>query len=131
MNTLLTDKTLAELEAIRAHLVRQLHRIGPELIEGSMAVISTRCGNPNCRCARGEKHEKHILSRKVEGKSHTTYIPLELVEDVRRWNEEYKRAKRLLKEISEVNEAIVRGYGARQREMKAATGQLRLVEGQP
>jgi hypothetical protein len=128
MTTLLTDKPLAELKAIRAHLVRQLRRIGPELIEGSPAVIGSRCGNPGCRCARGEKHLKHILTRKVEGKSHTTYIPLELVEDVHRWVREYKRAKQLLKEISEVNEAIIRGHGSRQRQKEKTARQLGLLE---
>ena len=124
MNHLLADKPLAELEAIRAHLLRQLRRIGPELVEGSMVVIRVTCGRPGCHCARGEKHQKHILTGKVAGR--TTYIPQELVEDVRRWNEDYKRAKQLLKDIAEVNQAIIRGHGRRQRQRHTAAS-FRLV----
>jgi hypothetical protein len=124
MNPLLADKPLAELKAIRAHLLRQLRRVGPELVEGSLAVIRVTCGSPGCHCAKGQKHEKHILTGKVAGRTRSLYIPQELVEDVRRWNEEYKRAKQLLKDIAEVNEAIIRGHGRRRRQ--AAAG-LRLV----
>lgn len=131
MNNLLTDKPLVELKAIRAHLLRQLRRVGPELVEGSLAVIRVTCGRPGCHCAKGEKHAKHILTGKVAGRTRTTYIPQELVEDVRRWNEDYKQAKRLLKDIAEVNEAIIRGHGRRQRRQRQTAGELRLVGDEP
>jgi hypothetical protein len=123
-----TDKPAAELKAIRAHLVRQWRRVGPELIEGSLAVTRNQCGNPHCRCARGEKHEKTILCRKVAGRSHATYVPKELVAAVREWTARYQQAKQLLKEISAVNEALIRAYGQEQRRRKQVAKNLRLVE---
>ena len=123
-----TDKPAAECRAIRAHLLRQLRQLGPELIEGSLAVTHNRCGNPNCRCARGEKHEKTILCRKVAGRSHATYVPKELVGPVREWAARYQRAKQLLKEISAVNEALIRAYGREQRRQQTLAKNLRLVK---
>jgi hypothetical protein len=128
MSNVLEGKSLKELQAIRSHLVRQLKRIGPDMIEGSVTVIRVTCGNPRCRCTRGEKHEKTILTRKVDGKTRSTYVPVELVDEVRRWNEQYKRARELLKEIAEVTEVIVRGHGRRQRAKKKAESQLRLLD---
>ena len=129
MNTLFTDKPLDELKAIRAHLVRQVRGLGPEMIEGSLAVIRVKCGTPGCHCAEGQRHEKHVLTGKVAGRSRSIYIPQDLVDDVRRWNEEYKRARQLLKEISAVNEAILRGHGRRQRGQARVGDGLRLVGG--
>jgi hypothetical protein len=123
-----TDKPAAELPAIRAHLLRQLRQVGPELIEGSLAVTHNQCGNPNCRCAHGEKHEKTILCRKVAGRSHATYVPKALVAAVREWTARYQQAKHLLKEISAVNEALIRAYGQEQRRQRALAKKLRRVE---
>lgn len=121
------QKPLKELLAIRAHLMRQLRAVDPGLINGSLAETSTTCGRAGCRCQRGEKHVKVNLCKKVEGKSCTTYVPQDLVEEVRRGTEEFKRAKELLKEIADVNWAIIRGHGRRQREKKRVAKGLRLV----
>ena len=53
-----------------ASRLRKLAECGP-LIDGSLVVIRRRCGNPNCRCARGHKHPAHYLTRKV-GRRFTT-----------------------------------------------------------
>ena len=51
-----------------------------------------------------------MLCRKVRNRSCSTHIPKDLEETVRQWNEEHRRVKQLLKEISELSEQIVRRY---------------------
>lgn len=70
------------------------------------------------------------MSRVGDGhrRSCTTYVPQDLVEEARRGTEEFKRAKELLKEIADVNWAIIRSHGRRQREKKSIATQLRVVE---
>ena len=97
------------LEARRDARIGELASAGP-VLQGSLAEIGVTCGNPGCRCARGEKHRSHILTRKVRGKTKTLYVPVDLVEDARRWVEEHRRVKKLLKEISELNEKIIRAH---------------------
>jgi hypothetical protein len=92
--------------------------VGP-LLQGSLAQIGVTCGNPNCRCARGEKHRSHILTRKVNGRTRSLYIPVDLVEEVRAWAGEHRRVKKLLKEISELNEKIIRAHVGTRRAAKA------------
>jgi hypothetical protein len=75
---------------------------------GTLAHVKVRCGNPNCRCAAGEKHTAWIISHKVKGKSTSFHVPLELVEDVKLWVSEHRRLKKLLQEISSLSERIVR-----------------------
>ena len=113
----------AVLESRRDARIRELASVGP-LLQGSLTRIRVRCGNPNCRCARGEKHQSHILTKKVRGKTKSLYVPVDMVEEVRGWIEEHRRVKLLLKEISELNEKIVRGHVAtrRSRGAKRAAG---------
>ncbi|MDP7113122.1 MAG: hypothetical protein QGH45_14210 [Myxococcota bacterium] len=123
----LEDKPLDELLAIRAHLMRGLRGLDPGLINGSLARTSTTCGRAGCRCQRGDKHVKTNLCKKVDGRSCTTYVPQDLVEEVRRGTEQFRRAKALLKEIADVNWAIIRGHGRRQREKRDAAKRSRVV----
>jgi hypothetical protein len=106
MNT----KTTQELEAQRAVLLRQLRRAGPT-IEGSIAMPSRKCGSATCECAQGvTKHRAMILCKKVNGRSVATYVPKELWKQVEDWNREHKRLKKVLKEMSAINEQIIRRH---------------------
>jgi hypothetical protein len=80
------------------------------VLQGSLAEIGVTCGNPNCRCARGQKHRSHILKRQVRGKTQSTYVPVDMVKEARQWIEEYRRVQRLLKDVSELNRSIIRAY---------------------
>jgi hypothetical protein len=115
--------TVEELDARRALLLKQLGRCGP-LIEGSLAVVHRKCGTPACQCHVDEsrRHRQVMLCRKVEGRSYSTHIPKDLEETVREWNEEFKRAKGLLKEISDLSEQIVRGHVASRRRQAVEAG---------
>ena len=97
------------LEVRRNARVKELGKLGPVLC-GSLATIKVTCGNANCKCARGEKHTSNILTKKVGGKSKAIYVPTEMLEDARIWTENFKKAKRLMKEISDYNEKILRKH---------------------
>lgn len=117
--------SIGVLQRRREARIKELAAAGP-LLQGSMTQIHLTCGNPNCRCARGEKHTAYQVTRKVRGKTKTLSIPADLVEDARAWVEEHRRVKRLLKEISELSEQIVRLHvktkRARARNRAAAGG---------
>lgn len=120
--------TVEELDARRALLLKQLGRCGP-LIEGSLAVVHRRCGTAACQCHVDEsrRHRQVMLCRKVEGRSYSTHIPKDLEETVREWNEEFKRAKGLLKEISDLSEQIVRGHVASRRRQNRESGEQEIA----
>lgn len=79
-------------------------------ISGSLAKIARKCGRENCRCADdpSARHTAHLLTSKVRGKTKSVYVPVELVEDVGNWVKERKKIKRLLKEIDELGEQLIR-----------------------
>lgn len=124
-------KTTEELEAQRAVLLRQLRQAGP-LVEGSIAMVPRKCGSKSCPCARGEvKHQAMILCKKVDGRSVATYVPKGLWEQVRDWNQQHKKIKRVLKELSEIHEQIIRNYVGDKRRAVRVRKSLKVLAPQP
>ena len=56
---------------------KQLQAKSP-VLAASLVTIRRACGNPNCRCARGQKHLGYYLTWKVKTKTHTAYVPVDL-----------------------------------------------------
>jgi len=125
MNT----KSTRELEAQRAVLLRQMRQAGP-LVEGSIAMVPRKCGSKSCPCRQGVvKHQAMILCKKVDGKSVATYVPRDLWDKVRQWNAQHKKIKRLLKEISDIDEQIIRNYVSDKRAAARVRKSLKVVGG--
>lgn len=120
-------KPTPELEAQRAVLLRQLRQAGPA-IEGSIAVVARKCGSPHCPCAQGVRtHEAMILCKKVAGRSVATYVPKALWEQVRAWNAEHKKIKRVLKDLSVIGEQLIRNHVAEQRGATRLAKSLKVI----
>ena len=84
-------------------------------LEGSLSKVGTKCGKENCHCTTGEKHPAFILTYKVRGKTKTIYVPKDLVEEVKLWTQEYRRVKLLIKEISSLNQQLIKSHVQRSR----------------
>ncbi len=79
-----------------------------QFIVGSLVESKRKCGNKNCRCANGgEPHSAHILTKRENGKTKTIYVPVDMVEEVRRWSREYKKVKELISEIDVLSEKVL------------------------
>ena len=46
----------------------------------------------------------------MRGKTQSLYVPVDLVEEAGHWVEEYRRVRKLLSEISDLNRAIIRAH---------------------
>ena len=94
----------------RDGLIKKLADIGP-FVDGSIAKVKRRCGNKNCKCyIKGEKHESYYLMYKVAGVTKAVYIPVDLEGEVKKWNENYKKLKRMIADISKANKSIIARY---------------------
>jgi len=65
---------------------------------------------------RQPRHKSLYLTDKLGGKTRTLYIPLNRLEEVKRWNANFKEARKLLSELSEIQRALLR------REIRLARG---------
>jgi hypothetical protein len=97
---------MSRFEVRRAAKLKALAEVGP-LVGGSLCRVKRRCGNPHCKCARGEPHWAYALSFKVKGKTRTVHVPKEMVTEVQGWVREYRRVKRLRADISRNSLAIL------------------------
>ncbi len=93
----------------RRGLVQLLPPAG-EVLRGSLVERYVTCGNPSCKCARGERHGPMWYLTVTLGPGRTTggIISADQVEQVRRWIENYQRLKEDLERISEINRELLR-----------------------
>lgn len=101
---------MSRFEGRRTAKLKALAACRP-FVAASLCAVKRRCGNPRCRCAHGQPHRAHVLTRKVAGKTRTVHVPKELLGEVRAWVEEYARVKRLVREVSEASLAILHHHG--------------------
>ena len=78
------------------------------------------CGNPACKCAKGERHGPIWYLTVTLGRGRTTggIIPAEKVPEVRHWIENYHQLKDRLEKISEINRELLRRHRVQQRKRK-------------
>ena len=88
-----------------------------EILRGSLIERFVTCGNPTCKCAKGERHGPMWYLTVTLGRGRTTggIIPSEKVEQVRGWIENYHKLKDQLEKISEINRELLRRQRAQQR----------------
>ena len=93
-----------------ASLLKQLSKVGP-FVAATLACVRHRCGNPRCRCAAGEKHPSWRLTYKdANQKTVSVYVPVDMLEEVRQWLNNYRAFKKLAAEISDAQLKRVRLY---------------------
>ena len=72
------------------------------LLRGTLSERSSKCGKPNCRCARGDLHQSLYLVQSHAGKLRQICVPQAWQERVRRAVSDYREMQRLIEEISEL-----------------------------
>lgn len=81
-----------------------------EILRGSLLERYVTCGNPACKCARGERHGPMWYLTVTLGPGRTTggILAEEQVGEVRTWIENYHKLKDHLEKISEINRELLR-----------------------
>jgi hypothetical protein len=70
-----------------------------EVLPASLSKTYKVCGKPNCKCARGEKHEVYQLSWTEDGRRRSTHIRQDEVDKVRATVERYRHLRRCRAEL--------------------------------
>jgi len=78
------------------------------------------CGNPDCKCARGERHGPVWYLSVTLDQSHRAgcTVPGDQVEQVRRWIENYHQVKQNLEKISDINRELMRRHKDKNKKRK-------------
>ncbi len=93
----------------RQGLTKVLPPLG-EVLRGSLMERYLTCGNPHCKCARGERHGPVWYLSVTLDQSHRigSTVPPEQVEQVRCWIQNYHQVKERLEKISDINRELLR-----------------------
>jgi hypothetical protein len=105
----------------RQGLAQQLPPV-TEILRGSLVERYVTCGNPACKCAKGERHGPLWYLTVTLGRGRTTggIVPPENVDQVRGWIENYHTVKEHLERISEINRELLRRQRDQQRKSQRA-----------
>jgi hypothetical protein len=81
-----------------------------DILRGSLVERYVTCGNPACKCARGERHGPVWYLTVTLGRGRTTggIIAAEHLAEVRTWIANYHQLKDHLEKISEINRELLR-----------------------
>lgn len=108
--------------ALRQRRQGLAHQLPPvtEVLRGSLVERYVTCGNPACKCAKGERHGPLWYLTVTLGRGRTTggIVPAEHVDQVRGWIENYHKVKDHLEKISEINRELLRRQREQQRKRK-------------
>ncbi|MFC1461864.1 DUF6788 family protein [Verrucomicrobiota bacterium] len=74
--------------------MKKLADVGP-IMRGSL--VTAQRGN----------HVAHQLTVSVKGKTHTVYVPINMVEEVKEWIQNYRQMQRIIKKVSKLSMAII------------------------
>ncbi|MGA7901856.1 MAG: DUF6788 family protein [Terrimicrobiaceae bacterium] len=104
-----SDSTPA-LRQRRQALVRQLERLEPFILRGSLIERFKRCGKPGCKCARGPGHgPKYYLSISQPGaRPEMDYVPVEYSQQVSEYLHNFQQVRQLLEQICNLNRELLR-----------------------
>jgi hypothetical protein len=112
-----TSRLRLQLNALARRQTTQLefllHERGP-LIRGSLGVRARVCGNPGCRCARGQLHESKYLSASEGGRTRQVHVPaadeVAVTAGVARYRE-FQRGRTQLAELARQQLELVDALG--------------------
>jgi len=78
-----------------------------DMVEGSIYKIYKKCGNKNCRCAKGSLHGPFsVLSKKVDGKTVLTFIRRTDENKIINQAENYRKYTKAMASLNKLNRKI-------------------------
>jgi len=105
MNTSKLRKQIVDLNNERSELVS--FSLKPKkMIKGKLYQSARVCGNPNCKCAKGEKHISWYLIVNRAGRSKQDYVGATVPENLKTQVDLYQKFKNTIKRIRAIDREI-------------------------
>lgn len=89
---------------LQASYLKQLAQVGP-FVEGTLSEYKRA----------GRQASSWHLTYKIEGRTRTVYVPVDMVEEVRQWTEQFRQLKQLIRKETTQSLAIIHGHVASRR----------------
>lgn len=89
---------------LQAAILKQIGQVGP-FVEGSLCAFKRS----------GRKSSSWHLTFKINNKTRTVYVPVDMVEEVRQWTKEYRRIKQLIRKETQQSLGVIHRHVASRR----------------
>lgn len=102
-------RSTSSLRRRRKALLRKLPNL-QQILKGSLIERYKPCGKPGCKCAQGPGHgPKYYLSISRTGqRPQMDYVPQEYRDQVEEYLSNYRLAREIINEISQINQELLR-----------------------
>ena len=102
--------SMATLLRRRQALVKQVARLEPLILRGSLIERYKRCGHPGCKCQQGRGHgPKYYLSVSQAGaRPEMDYVPEQYSQQVSLYLQNFQKVRQALEEICNINRELLR-----------------------
>ena len=110
MNVYKNDLARMSARQLRARRRALAARLGDvqQVLAGTLAEQSRRCGRAGCRCADGEPHGPYAyFTPRPAGRGRARYVPAALAQVVRRYLQRGAEVEAVLAEISAINAELL------------------------
>ena len=77
------------------------------VIKGSVYELKTKCGKPECKCAKGQLHHRMVLSASEKGKTRLRAIPRGFLVEVKSKVRRYQQLRRARVRLIEVHKKML------------------------
>ena len=104
-------QNIIRLDEQRRSLLGQVLRPSA-MIAASLYQMHRRCGNPRCKCARGDLHTSWYLSRRQEGRTKLTYIGKIVPDWLAKRIHRYQQHQKILARIRKIDAQISRSLNS-------------------
>jgi hypothetical protein len=95
-------KRISEIRRRIRRLHKKLSTLGP-LMRGTVVLLGSTCGNPRCKCARGEKHPQYYFSVNIDRKTKIMYLRKEMRIEAEEYVKNYKLLWDIVEEMTLLN----------------------------
>jgi len=95
-------KRISEIRTRIRRLHKKLSTLGP-LMRGTVVLLGSTCGNPRCKCARGEKHPQYYFSVNIDRKTKIMYLRKEMRIEAEEYVKNYKLLWDIVEEMTLLN----------------------------
>jgi len=107
------NRQIQKLKRRLQTLKKKMLGLGP-FMRGSVVELGATCGNPNCRCTRGQKHRKYYYSLSRKGKTKIIYLGKSREPLARQYSENYKTLLEIIDEMTIINMELLKANAVRE-----------------
>jgi len=91
-------------------LHNKLATIGP-VMRGTVVLLGSTCGNPRCKCARGQKHPQYYFSVNIGKKTKMMYLGEKKRIEAEQYSNNYKMLWDIIEEMTLLNFELLKSKG--------------------